>query len=51
MYSFQMEQFLSTLAFKGTIAEAITEAKLQKKLFVVYIAGMPFSWIYFNCSK
>ncbi|XP_073044721.1 plant UBX domain-containing protein 11 isoform X2 [Primulina eburnea] len=38
-FSFQMEQFLSSLAFKGTIAEAITEAKLQKKLFVVYIAG------------
>ncbi|KZV53825.1 UBX domain-containing protein 4-like [Dorcoceras hygrometricum] len=34
-----MDQFLSSLAFKGTIAEAITEAKLQKKLFVVYIAG------------
>ncbi|XP_073149674.1 plant UBX domain-containing protein 11 isoform X2 [Henckelia pumila] len=36
------QQFLSSqtsLAFKGTIAEAITEAKLQKKLFVVYIAG------------
>nr|GLL41526.1 plant UBX domain-containing protein 11 isoform X1 [Ipomoea trifida] len=34
-----MEQSLSSLAFKGSIGEAITEAKQQKKLFVVYISG------------
>ncbi|KAL7124364.1 hypothetical protein ABFS83_14G043600 [Erythranthe nasuta] len=34
-----MEQSLSSLAFKGSILEAITEAKREKKLFVVYNAG------------
>ncbi|KAL3642097.1 hypothetical protein CASFOL_012912 [Castilleja foliolosa] len=34
-----MEQSLSSLAFRGSIVEAIAEAKLQKKLFVVYTAG------------
>ncbi|KAL8227302.1 hypothetical protein R6Q57_017134 [Mikania cordata] len=34
-----MEQSISSLAFKGSIIEAITEAKRQKKLFVVYISG------------
>ncbi|CAI9117372.1 OLC1v1018756C1 [Oldenlandia corymbosa var. corymbosa] len=34
-----MEQSLSTLTFKGSIIEAIAEAKQQKKLFVVYISG------------
>ncbi|KAI7739014.1 hypothetical protein M8C21_030547 [Ambrosia artemisiifolia] len=34
-----MEQSISSLAFKGSINEAITEAKRQKKLFVVYISG------------
>ncbi|PIN21715.1 Ubiquitin regulatory protein UBXD2 [Handroanthus impetiginosus] len=35
----RMEQSLSSLAFKGSITEAISEAKRQKKLFVVYTAG------------
>ncbi|KAG2726104.1 hypothetical protein I3760_01G097000 [Carya illinoinensis] len=34
-----MEQSLSSLTFKGSITEAIIEAKRQKKLFVVYISG------------
>ncbi|GJT61174.1 plant UBX domain-containing protein 11, partial [Tanacetum coccineum] len=34
-----MEQSISSLAFQGSIIEAITEAKRQKKLFVVYISG------------
>ncbi|KAJ0941548.1 putative Ubiquitin-like domain, UBX domain, Ubiquitin-like domain superfamily [Helianthus annuus] len=34
-----MEQAISSLAFKGSINEAIIEAKRQKKLFVVYISG------------
>nr|XP_043627385.1 plant UBX domain-containing protein 11 [Erigeron canadensis] len=34
-----MDQSVSSLAFKGSILEAITEAKRQKKLFVVYISG------------
>ncbi|XP_076948153.1 plant UBX domain-containing protein 11-like isoform X2 [Bidens hawaiensis] len=34
-----MERSVSSLAFKGSINEAITEAKRQKKLFVVYISG------------
>ncbi|KAK1435265.1 hypothetical protein QVD17_01026 [Tagetes erecta] len=36
---YRMEQSISSLAFKGSIAEAINEAKRQKKLFVVYISG------------
>lgn len=35
----QMERAISSLAFKGSIAEAVVEAKRQKKLFVVYISG------------
>ncbi|KAI3823144.1 hypothetical protein L1987_04576 [Smallanthus sonchifolius] len=35
----KMEHTISSLAFKGSIIEAITEAKRQKKLFVVYISG------------
>ncbi|KAL6526687.1 hypothetical protein OROGR_015777 [Orobanche gracilis] len=35
-----MEQPLSSLAFRGSVIEAIAEAKLQKKLFVVYTAGV-----------
>ncbi|KAL2470190.1 Plant UBX domain-containing protein 11 [Abeliophyllum distichum] len=35
----EMEQSLSSLAFKGSITEAIAEAKQQKKLFVVYTSG------------
>ncbi|KAL3506660.1 hypothetical protein ACH5RR_032042 [Cinchona calisaya] len=35
----KMEQSLSSLTFKGSIVEAISEAKQQKKLFVVYISG------------
>ncbi|XP_074341441.1 plant UBX domain-containing protein 11 isoform X2 [Apium graveolens] len=34
-----MEQSISSLAFKGSVTEAIFEAKRQKKLFVVYISG------------
>lgn len=30
---------LSSLTYKGSIPEAINEAKKQKKLFVVYISG------------
>lgn len=30
---------LSSLTFKGSVPEAIFEAKGQKKLFVVYISG------------
>ncbi|GKD55821.1 hypothetical protein Tco_1289208 [Tanacetum coccineum] len=39
MYLSQMEQSISSLAFKGSIIEAITEVRMQKKLFVVYISG------------
>ncbi|CAA7050445.1 unnamed protein product [Microthlaspi erraticum] len=35
----QMEEALSSLTFKGSVPEAIFEAKRQKKLFVVYISG------------
>ncbi|KAL4282339.1 hypothetical protein GQ457_03G025520 [Hibiscus cannabinus] len=35
----ERSESLSTLAFKGSIPEAILEAKNQKKLFVVYISG------------
>lgn len=35
----QMEQSLSSLAFKGSIGEAILESKNQRKLFVVFISG------------
>ncbi|XP_057778990.1 plant UBX domain-containing protein 11 isoform X2 [Salvia miltiorrhiza] len=34
-----MEYSLSSLAFRGSITEAIAESKQQKKLFVVYTAG------------
>lgn len=34
-----MEGSLASLTFKGSIAEAIFEAKTQRKLFVVYISG------------
>ncbi|XP_038884781.1 plant UBX domain-containing protein 11 [Benincasa hispida] len=34
-----MEQSISSLAFKGSIAEAIAESKNQRKLFLVYISG------------
>ncbi|KAL5539526.1 hypothetical protein UlMin_045181 [Ulmus minor] len=34
-----MEQSLSSITYKGSIAAAIAEAKNQKKLFVVYISG------------
>ncbi|XP_052207351.1 plant UBX domain-containing protein 11 [Diospyros lotus] len=34
-----MEPSVSSLAYKGTIPEAIAEAKRQKKLFVVHILG------------
>lgn len=34
-----MEQLLSSLVFNGSIIEAITEAKQQKKLFVVFVSG------------
>ncbi|KAK6781390.1 hypothetical protein RDI58_023574 [Solanum bulbocastanum] len=34
-----MEQLLSPLVFNGSIVEAITEAKQQKKLFVVFVSG------------
>ncbi|KAK9072520.1 hypothetical protein SSX86_008954 [Deinandra increscens subsp. villosa] len=34
-----MEPSISSLAFNGSITEAIIEAKRQKKLFVVYISG------------
>ncbi|XP_076915734.1 plant UBX domain-containing protein 11-like [Bidens hawaiensis] len=39
VYLKQMERSVSSLAFKGSIIEAITEAKRQKKLFVVYVSG------------
>ncbi|KAL5849176.1 hypothetical protein ACOSQ4_007189 [Xanthoceras sorbifolium] len=35
----QMERSLSSLTFRGSIPEAILEAKNQKKLLVVYISG------------
>ncbi|KAL0366664.1 UNVERIFIED_CONTAM: Plant UBX domain-containing protein 11 [Sesamum radiatum] len=35
----KMEQSLSSLAFRGSILEAIAEAKQQKKLFVVYTSS------------
>lgn len=34
-----MVQLLSSLVFNGSIVEAITEAKQQKKLFVVFVSG------------
>ncbi|XP_042517262.1 plant UBX domain-containing protein 11 [Macadamia integrifolia] len=34
-----MERSISLFAFKGSISEAIVEAKRQRKLFVVYISG------------
>ncbi|XP_059296023.1 plant UBX domain-containing protein 11 isoform X1 [Lycium ferocissimum] len=34
-----MEQLLSSLVFNGSIIEAITKAKQQKKLFVVFVSG------------
>ncbi|BFG15702.1 hypothetical protein CerSpe_019760 [Prunus speciosa] len=34
-----MEPSLASLTYKGSIPEAITEAKKQRKLFVVYISG------------
>ncbi|XP_010268290.1 PREDICTED: plant UBX domain-containing protein 11 [Nelumbo nucifera] len=34
-----MERSISVLTFKGSISEAIIEAKRQKKLFVVYTSG------------
>lgn len=34
-----MVQTLSSFTFKGSITEAIIEAKQQKKLFVVYVSG------------
>lgn len=34
-----MEQHVSSLVFNGSIIEAITEAKRQKKLFVVFVSG------------
>ncbi|XP_047334364.1 plant UBX domain-containing protein 11 [Impatiens glandulifera] len=34
-----MERSVNLLAYKGSIIEAITESKRQKKLFVVYISG------------
>ncbi|XP_043710016.1 plant UBX domain-containing protein 11 isoform X2 [Telopea speciosissima] len=34
-----MERSISLLTFKGSISEAIVEAKRQRKLFVVYISG------------
>ncbi|KAF3960716.1 hypothetical protein CMV_014591 [Castanea mollissima] len=38
-YKRRMGMSLSSLTFKGSINEAILEAKKQKKLFVVYISG------------
>lgn len=38
LFDLQMEA-LSSLTFKGSVPEAIFEAKGQKKLFVVYISG------------
>ncbi|KAK9087928.1 hypothetical protein Syun_030322 [Stephania yunnanensis] len=35
----QMNSSIASLTFKGSITEAISEAKKQKKLFVVYISG------------
>ena len=37
-----MDQSLLSLTYKGSIPEAITEAKKQRKLFVVYISGALF---------
>ncbi|KAK4733009.1 hypothetical protein R3W88_025997 [Solanum pinnatisectum] len=37
--NYSMEQLLSPLVFNGSIVEAITEAKQQKKLFVVFVSG------------
>ncbi|XP_075661978.1 plant UBX domain-containing protein 11 isoform X3 [Castanea sativa] len=39
IFSRRMGMSLSSLTFKGSINEAILEAKKQKKLFVVYISG------------
>ncbi|KAK9082743.1 hypothetical protein Scep_029214 [Stephania cephalantha] len=35
----KMNSSIASLTFKGSITEAISEAKKQKKLFVVYISG------------
>ncbi|KAK1379260.1 Ubiquitin supergroup [Heracleum sosnowskyi] len=35
----KMEQSLSSLTFRGSVTEAISEAKRQRKLFLVYISG------------
>lgn len=35
----RMESSISSLTYKGSIPEAIAEAKNQKKLLVVYISG------------
>lgn len=43
-----MEGSLASLTFKGSIAEAIFEAKKQRKLFVVYISGYYFSYDSYN---
>ncbi|KAI4334757.1 hypothetical protein L6164_013469 [Bauhinia variegata] len=37
--SIEMEHSLSSLTFKGSIPQAIAEAKTQRKLFAVYISG------------
>ena len=34
-----MEYSLASFTFKGSISQAIAEAKTQRKLFVVYISG------------
>ncbi|OWM67398.1 hypothetical protein CDL15_Pgr019858 [Punica granatum] len=54
-----MEQSLSSLTFKGSIPEAISEAKIQKKIFVVYISGEDAdsirmensTWVYHKVSE
>lgn len=35
----KMESSISSLTYNGSISEAITEARQQKKLFLVYISG------------
>lgn len=35
----QMESSTASLTFKGSIPEAIVEAKNKRKLFLVYISG------------
>ncbi|OWM67400.1 hypothetical protein CDL15_Pgr019860 [Punica granatum] len=55
----EMEQSLSSLTFKGSIPEAISEAKIQKKIFVVYISGEDAdsicmensTWVYHKVSE